>query len=562
MKLPTGALFSSPRSAQRVVDIPGPGSWDLYGGQNKLAKNFIKSPWAFACMDIRGSELAGLPWGLVDRNGTEVKSHALIDMLTEFGMESNFFEALRATEIDLLLGSQLGGVAYWFRDVDQLVRLDPEMIRIKQDRTGIQGFEQFLNGRKVGTFERDQIVYFREYNPDNQLLPGPSVYQAVWRAICIEYEAGLYAEAFFKNDATPSILLSTESDIQQNDLEKLRDWFNRTFSGARQAHKTGFLSKGFKAQILSTSMKDIALTEIRTRAQNDICAGFRVPSILVANMVDATYANANEARKFCLEDVVIPRSKFVAGVINADLIHKVDANVSLRFYPDRLPILQEAEWGKLKEGVQGNIITAEFARSRMGWPDTAAPDEAPIPVTDTVFEPTARAWAKKSTKALKAGRSANVDFETDQIAPERQQAIRSRLAAATTPADVQNAFRTENEEMNLKDTLELIKAMQPAGPALSLSLPGAVVHANDPEAIAAAVRTAVAAMPAPAVTVEAPTVHVAPPEVHVTTPEVVVNMPKAPKIRGTVEHQNVERTVAGELKATNKTTAFQYEDEP
>jgi HK97 family phage portal protein len=435
MKLPLGALFSSPRSAQRVVNIPTPGAWDIFAGSGQLNKKLIKSPWFFACADIRGSELAGLPWGLVDKNGTDVLTHPLIDMIENFGVEANRFEAMRALEIDMLLGAR----EYWLRDADILQRLDPETIKVKKDRTGIQGFEQVIDGRLVNRFDRDEIVYFREFNPNNQLEPGPSVYQIVEQAIKIEVESGLYVEAFFKNDATPSFLVSTDADVQQGALEEIRDWWNKTFRGSRQAHKTAFLSKGFKATPLSTSMKDTAIVELRTRAQNDICAGTRVPSILVANMVDATYANASEARKFCLEDVVIPRSKFYAGVINADLIHKVDPKVFLRFFPERLPILQEAEWKKMYEAVQAGVISSEFARTRMGWPETAAPAQAPETPQDDEGRALG-AWRRKATKAIKAGRPADVDFETDDLPPVMQAAIRARLVSAKTIAEVDRAF--------------------------------------------------------------------------------------------------------------------------
>lgn len=431
MNLATILMPRSRRQIQdgmRVVNIPSLGAYDLSVGPNTQNKRFIRSPWAYACMDIRGSELANLPWRLVDEAGKIVTSHPLIDILNQFGEESNYYESMRATEIDLLMS----GKGFWLKDVDQLQRLNAGSITLKRDRTGIQEFVQTVEGVVVNRFPRKDVVYFREFNPDNDLDPGPSVMTIVEKAVAIEYEAGLYAEAFFKNDATPSILVSTDQAVQQPEMDRIKEWWAQTFKGSRKAHKTAFADKGMKAQILSTSMKDIALTDIRTRAQNDICAGFRVPKILVGAMEEATYANAQEARRFMLEDVVIPRSAYFADVINADLVRPHFPGVRFEFAPRELPILQEGAnemWKRLESAITARAISPEFARKLMGWPETAAPPAAPPPQT-APEQIEARAWLRKARKALASGKGADVPFECHAIGPERQAAIRAELATA------------------------------------------------------------------------------------------------------------------------------------
>jgi len=427
----------------RVLDIPGLGSYEMTG-PNVQNKRYIRSPWAFACMDIRGSELANLPWRLVDHSGKVVKAHALIDMIIAFGVESNRFEAMRGTEINMLLGAR----AYWLHDADLLQQLNPATIRVKKDRTGIQGFEQVVDGKIVNRFEREEIVYFCEFNPDRDLEPGPAVMQIVEKAINLEYEAGLYAEAFFKNDATPSIFLSTENSLTPEEADRVLGWWEKRFGGTKNKHKPAIADKGLKAQILSSTMKEIALTDIRTRAQNDICAAFRVPKILIGAMEEATYANAQEARKFMLEDVVIPRATYYADVINADLVQRVDPNVRFEFVPQDLPILQEnadARVKRLSLALADRVISPEFYRAQMGWPEDAAPTAPPptAPAEETPADRAMRSWGRKARKALRAGGSANVPFDTDDLAPSIQAAIRSRLAQATTEPEVERAFRDD-----------------------------------------------------------------------------------------------------------------------
>jgi len=405
--------------------------------------------------------------------------------------------------------------------------------------SGIQGFRQTIDGTIVNEFGREEVVYFREYNPDSELEAGPAVMEIIKKAVAIEWESGLYMEAFFKNDATPSLLLSTEQTIQEPDMDKLLGFWNKTFRGPKRAQKVGLLDKGIKAQILSHNMKEIAMVELRDQARNDICVGFRVPKILVGSMVDSTYANASEARKFLLEDVIIPRSKSYADTINADLVHVIDPEVTFEFVAGDIPILQEGlsdKWKRLREAVEVGAITVEYARSQMGWPATAAPKPEDVPQTPPE-EPSspiegegpgavaARSWRKKAIRAVKDGKSANVLFDTSDIPAGLQYALRSRLEAARSLDEVNDAFRLPSEALTPHQTFNIDVHVPAAEP--------------------------------PRVTVESPTVNVAAPEVHVAAPTIEVNLPRVS--RKTEETKVVRNKQTGNLDSTVTSARYDYE---
>lgn len=426
--------FLTPRSAQRVVDYPefGSGVWDLVSGRRTPGGKYARSPWAFACMQIRGTELANLPWRLM-RDDEVVKDHPIIDMLTKFGKESNYASAVEATEIDLLRT----GCGFWLHDIDILERLNAGTIRAETTSSGIKEFVQTIKGQIVNRFDREEVVYFREYHPDSDIEEGTAVMEVIKLAIAQEYESSKYVEAFFKNDATPSLLLHTEQTVAEPEMNKVLAWWNKRFRGARRGHKVAMADRGLKAQILSTSMKDIALVEIRDQARGDICTGFRVPKILVGSMEDATYANAQEARKFMIEDLIIPRSVYYAGVINQDLVQRIDPSVTFEFETDTLPILQESattKWTRLNSAVERGAISLAYARQQMGWPESAAPQ----PVDE--INPVLRSWKRKATKAFKRGESADVDFVTDEIPVPEQLKIRARLSQVDSIDGVLRAF--------------------------------------------------------------------------------------------------------------------------
>ena len=422
-------------TARRTIDFPwayglSEGTYEMSTGRRLAGGYFSKSSYAYACMMLRGNELAGLPWSIT-RNGKRVPDHPLVEMLTSFGPESNYVEGIVATEIDLLLCAQ----AFWLRDYDILKRLNPTTIEVVTDRSGISEFKQTINGEVVNRFAREEVIYFREYHPDDDLGAGIPVMEVIKKAVDLERQALLYLDAFFKNDATPSILLTTPETVSTPEMEKVLTWWNSKLQGIRKAFKVAMADKGLKAQILSASLKDNTVVEIREQARGDICTGMRVPKILVGDITESTYANAQEARKYMIEDLTLPRARYFTAVINHDLVEQVDPSVEYGIVEEEIYLLQEdasMKWERLSAAIEQDVVTREYAAEQMGWPEPK--------LTLSEEEKTLRAWRTKAVKAHKAGRSANVEFLTDEVSASRQVAIRAKLADAGSLTDVKRVF--------------------------------------------------------------------------------------------------------------------------
>jgi len=418
-----------------ITDLGIPdGAYDLVTGLTRSPGKYARSSWAFACIRIRSRELANLPWRLMS-GGKPVKSHPIIDMLTAFGKESNWVDAFTATETDMLLD----GCAYWLHDADIMERLAASTMRVKANAKGIQKFIQRIQGKDANTFKREEITYFREYHPETDLQPGTSVMEVLKRSLSQEYEAAKYVEAFFRNDATPSTLLTTDQTVSEPEMNKVLAWWNKNFRGTRKKGKVGFADRGMKAQNLSSSLKDMVLIELRNQAREDICTAFEVPKILLS-MEEATFANAQEARKYMIEDLVIPRSDYYAAAINSQLIQLIDPGVTFEFYPDELPILQpnvDLKWARLEQAIDRGVISEQFAREEMGWPETAAPTEKP---TQDQVDPDMRSWKRKATNAFKRGESADVLFESDRIPAHVAMRIHDKLARVQNQSEILRAF--------------------------------------------------------------------------------------------------------------------------
>ena len=129
-------------SKLRAVTLPWTeslkaGLYELTSGRKMSNVDYTKSVWANACMQIRGMELANLPWRIM-RNDKIVENHSLELMLRDFGRESFWEDAMASTEIDKLQH----GAAYWLRDVDTLRRLNPQTMKVIKTKDGIRALSK------------------------------------------------------------------------------------------------------------------------------------------------------------------------------------------------------------------------------------------------------------------------------------------------------------------------------------------------------------------------------------------------------------------------------------
>ena len=419
----------------RVTNFPTAGAYELTRGLGYKSGDYGKSTWAYGCMQVRATNLARIPWRL-KRGDKVLQRHNLIRLLEEFGPEMNWVDAILATEIDLLLM----GAAYWLRDGSELRRLNPNTMKVKRSSSGIVGFTQTINNKET-TFDRDEVAYYREFHPTDDLGPGVAPIDVARRDILTEYECSRYVDAFFKNDAIPGVLLSTEQVVPEKEMNKIKKWWNARFRGATKHHKVAFADRGLTAKILTSNLKEMALADVRDEARRNICAAFKVPMQLVGDLDVANYATAREARKSLYEDTLIPRAQYLASVINTELIQPLNPEIVFEFAPEELEIMQEDEDEKAARMVllvKNKIITREKAADELGYALSDLPEEQPAPASEVNGD--LRKWERKAMKSFKKGNSANVPFDTDEIPMEQQMAIRSLLENVAYVGEIEAVF--------------------------------------------------------------------------------------------------------------------------
>lgn len=447
------ALTSIPGWAQRQLAM------EERGG--KLSSLYGESVWAYRCINIRADAIAAIPWRILEGEDELDQDNDLVTLLTEVNPEQNWLDLIRDTEADL----NIYGKAYWLKVRNEsgtsvplgLQRLNPSTMKEKADRFGVSHFIQTIDGEDE-EFDRDDIVYFRTYDPNND-FGGTSPLDIVRRKIASETEADRYLTDFFKNFAIPPIIFTTKEDVREEELKKAeRNWI-RTLAGRGNRHKVKFTNKGITPKEIGYSIKDLAMDTVREEIRREICAGFGVPMPMAGASEAANYATMTEQRKYLYTETTIPRAKYIQGVINAELIKEFGDGLHFEFVFDALSVLQpdkQKERESYARLVEAGVLKPEVAAEALGFSpeDAAEPQDIlerqinrrTVDQYDGITEKDLMKddfikFRRKARRRLKEGSDdAFVNFKSDFIPDHVIDEIQGRLSSAETPDDVNEIF--------------------------------------------------------------------------------------------------------------------------
>lgn len=160
-------------------------------------------------------------------------------------------------------------------------------------RDPIGGVRYYVNLPSHGIstwFDPSDILHFPGLGFDDTTMRSMSVIQygarnAIGNAIAMDE----YSGKFFEGGAHPSIVLSSASKMDKEQIEKLQTAFAGKYAGLANAHKLPLvLTEGITAKELSLSAEDAQLLEARKFQVLDVARAFGVPGFLINESTGAT----------------------------------------------------------------------------------------------------------------------------------------------------------------------------------------------------------------------------------------------------------------------------------
>jgi len=320
---------------------------------------------------------------------------------------------------------------------DMEVKYKDGIIRIRQNSTGAI----WENSIYTGEYE---MVYFAEFDPSQDLLPGVSPGKAGNMDAKLLFALAKFPEMYFEGGAMPVTLLGIDS-TDKGEISRVEQWFKKSATAIKNAFRVlGIRAGSITPTTLTPPLKDLAMPELNEEAKHNLSVAFGVPKTMMDSQA-ANYATAVEDRKSFYEDTIKPRARKFEAVLNEQLLAK--EGLRLEFAFNELELFQEDEsmradlLFKLTESDLPVTLALQLAGYELTDEQMALLDEYQVEkeqTVDTIGEELSR-WMRMAEKRVKDGRELR-EFETDIIPPTLHASISGALEMVDTPEEVKMIF--------------------------------------------------------------------------------------------------------------------------
>ncbi len=199
-------------------------------------------------------------------------------------------------------------------EVAALYPLLPNKMSVERDEKGQLFYRYIRNDSEQPTMQGNTVILM----PSEVLhipglgfdgLVGYSPISMTKNAIGLGLAAEEYGSRFFANGAAPAGVLEHPGVIK--DVSKLRESWNETFGGSRNAGKVAILEEGLHFNPISMSPQDSQLLETRQFQLTEIARIFRIPPHMLGDLSKATFAASLIQRR----SVLIPVMRSPTGAV-------------------------------------------------------------------------------------------------------------------------------------------------------------------------------------------------------------------------------------------------------
>lgn len=195
------------------------------------------------------------------------------------------------------------------------------------------------------TFTKDEILHTKDFNPYNQFR-GTSPLKPIMDELEIDQATLIFNKAFFKNDATPGFILSTEQNLTEEQRNRIEEHWQKVNKAAKNAFKMRVLEKGLKPTTVNPTHKDMDFVSQKALMREEIMGIWRAPKALF-NITDSlNYATfMGQMRIFWIYCLIPIMAKFEAS-INGKIVDPYNAGLLFGFDLSNVPAFVEEMYQK------------------------------------------------------------------------------------------------------------------------------------------------------------------------------------------------------------------------
>lgn len=246
--------------------------------------------------------------------------------------------------------SSLAGNAYNARVGDRVIRLRPDWVTIVMGSPNgytddpaddpeieVIGYLFAKPGAPdtARVFLPEQVSHFAPIPDPLASFRGMSWMTPVLRELDADDQATNFKAQFFRNGATPNMVVTLDSKINPEAFEKFKRIMEQEHTGWSNAFKTLYLGGGADAKIVGNNFEQMSFKSVQAAGETRIAAASGVPPVIVGlseGLGAATYSNYSQARRRLADGTARPWWREAAASL--ETIVKTPADAQL-WYDDR-----------------------------------------------------------------------------------------------------------------------------------------------------------------------------------------------------------------------------------
>lgn len=414
MRVPFQSLFEVRTGRWQLSQLKSWSDMGVGDGPTRAGVSISEStveglPTVFSCVRVIASAVAQLPLKLFRRESDgskhEASDHPLFEVLHDLAnpeMTAYELRSLMTSQL-LLWGNAYADIVRNPRgEVTALWPLCPWKMRIVRDDRRRLRFH--YPGRDAIVYDPNlpQILRLSIHSEDG--VVGRSVVRVLRESLGLTLALERFGATFFGNGSTFGGVLSSDADLDDEQLKDARGVIEQLHQGPDRAHRFLVLKNGYKYTPLGLPPEDAQFLESRKFQRSELCGVFGVPPNFIGDLERATFSNIESEsirwlrdglephlvnwesaiRRDCLGPRAFSRyyGRFVRNaMLRGDLLSRSRALATMR----QNGVINADEWRQLEEmdpieGAGGKVYvlnTAAQPLTAVGQDDDPPPPREP-----------------------------------------------------------------------------------------------------------------------------------------------------------------------------------------
>lgn len=219
---------------------------------------------------------------------------------------------------------------------------------------------------RVFTLPPSDVIWFKQPNIVDPFGRGRGRTEAMGDELDADEMAARWQKNYFYNDSVPPILVSVKG-ATSNDLERLKDSWNRTLGGWVNARKPAFFGDDTTVTKLSDTVREMEFTESRKYLRDSFNQHYSIPPELFGIIENSNRSTIDSAFYLFSKNVISRRLGFYERVITNQLVNPdFDAGLCVKFQFE-VPADEAFKLQVANDGFSRGAITRAEWRKAMGY---------------------------------------------------------------------------------------------------------------------------------------------------------------------------------------------------